>query len=56
MAKYPLKKVSFKATRIKRIPTRVSFRTKSGRRVSFRATRIKRIPTRVSFYARKKRR
>ena len=49
------KKVSFWATRIKKIPVRVSFRTSDGRKVSFRATRAIRVPKKVTFYSRRRR-
>ena len=56
MVRFKRKRVSFKATKIIKVPKKVSFRTKDGRKVSFNATRLVRKPKRVSFLARKKRR
>lgn len=50
------KKVCFRARKIVKVPTRVSFKTKDGRRVSFRATKAVKKPVRVCFYAKRKRR
>jgi hypothetical protein len=49
------RRVSFWATKIKKVPTKVSFRTRSGRRVSFRATKLERVPKKVTFYSRRRR-
>ena len=48
------KRVSFVATKVKKVPVRVNFRTWDGQRVSFRATKAIRVPKRVSFFARSK--
>ena len=50
------KKVSFWATKVKKVPVRVNFRRWDGTRVSFRATKAVRVPKKVNFYARRKRR
>jgi len=50
------RRVSFRATKIVKVPVRVSFRTWDGKRVSFRATKAIRKPTNVSFYARRRKR
>lgn len=44
------KKIVFLATEIKKVPTKVKFKTKDGDTVSFDATKIKRISKEVSFY------
>lgn len=43
------KKVSFTATKIIKVPTKVSFKTKDGEKVSFEATKLVRKPVKVSF-------
>lgn len=48
------KRVLFWATKVKKVPVRVNFRTWDGRRVSFRATKAIRVPKKVNFYARRK--
>jgi hypothetical protein len=50
------RRVSFWATKVKKVPVRVNFRTWDGQRVSFRATKAVRIPRKVTFYTRSKRR
>lgn len=50
------KKVTFWATKVKKVPVKVSFRRWDGTRVSFKATKAVRVPKKVSFYSRRKRR
>lgn len=47
-------KVSFIATKKVRVPTRVSFSTKTGRRVTFAAKKTATKRVRVTFYKRSK--
>ncbi len=47
-------KISFKATKIVKEPTKVVFHTKDGETVSFFATTLVRKPTEVVFYAKRK--
>jgi len=49
------RRVSFLATKVKKIPIRVKFRTSDGKTISFRATKAVKIPKKVRFYARRKR-
>lgn len=49
------KKVSFWATKVEKVPTRVTFTTWDGKRVSFVATKAVAYQKRVSFYKRRKR-
>ena len=48
------RKVSFKATKIVKSPTKVKFKTKEGKNVSFKATKLQRKRVEVSFYAKRK--
>jgi len=48
------RKVSFRATKIIRVPVKVSFRRFDGRKVSFRATKAIRVPKKVGFFTRRK--
>jgi len=50
------RRISFWATRIRKMPVRVNFRTWDGQRVSFRATKAIRVPKKVSFWARGRKR
>ena len=45
------KKVSFWATKVKKVPVRVNFRNKYGERVSFTATKKVPIRKKVRFWA-----
>jgi len=47
------KTVEFRANKIVKQPTTVSFSTKDGRRVTFQATRAIKKPTMVKFKAKK---
>jgi len=47
---YRLRKVSFIATRKIAKPTKVSFKTSTGKKVSFTATKKVSRPVRVTFY------
>lgn len=49
------KKVSFWATKVKKVPVRVRFRTWDGQYVSFKATKTVRIPKKVTFYPKRRR-
>ena len=48
--------VKFRATKVVKKPTVVSFRTKSGKRVYFSATKVVRQKAEVSFNAKKPKR
>ena len=54
-AAFAKKKVSFWATKVEKVPTRVRFTTWDGKRVSFVATKAVAYPKKVSFYKRRKR-
>jgi hypothetical protein len=49
-----VKQVSFWATKVKKIPVLVTFRTWDGRKVSFKATKAIRVPKKVSFYPKRR--
>ena len=50
------RKVNFRATRVKKVPVKVKFRTYDGKVVSFRATKAVKVPRKVTFYAKRKKR
>ena len=45
------KTVTFKATKTKKVPKKVKFKTRDGKTVAFKATTSKKVPTKVSFKA-----
>jgi len=49
------RKVSFYALRPIKVPRKVSFKTKDGRRISFTAKKTVRKRIKVNFYAKKRR-
>jgi len=45
------KRISFWATKVKKVPVRVNFRTSDGEKVSFRATKAIRVPRKENAFA-----
>jgi len=48
------KKISFWATKRSKVPKRICFKTKNGRRVCFTARKTTKKPVKISFWATKK--